>query len=136
MHFQSVCFKRKLYIFSADCVTENTVLYWYLILFHSLAIHHTMSQKKRQKCLTGKTQGGNGKAISDNLLMYGIHIFSWIDTTGVWLEARGSRQKMLLSYRKSIKHCVSPATECFSPYSPLFSFLELICMAQSYPLIL
>lgn len=68
------------------------------------------------------TPMGNGKAISDNLLMYGIHIFSWIDTTGVWLQARGSRQKMLLSYRKSIKHCVSPATECFSPYSPLFSF--------------
>lgn len=78
--------------------------------------------KKKVEMSDRETQGGNSKAISDNLLMYGIHIFSWIDTTGVWLEARGSRQKMLLSYRKSIKHCVSPATECFSPYSPLFSF--------------
>lgn len=122
MQFQSVCFKRKLYIFSADCVTEKTVLYRYLILFHSLSTHHTMSQKKKAKMSNRETQGGNGKAISDNLLMYGIHIFSWIDTTGVWLQARGSRQKMLLSYRKSIKHCVSPATKCFSPYSPLFPF--------------
>lgn len=110
IYFQQIVLQKRLYC------------YWYLILFHSLSTHHTMSQKKKAKMSNRETQGGNGRAISDNLLMYGIHIFSWIDTTGVWLEARGFRQKMLLSYRKSIKHCVSPATECFSPYSPLFSF--------------
>lgn len=133
----SVSVFQKEAIYFQQIVLQNRLYcYWYLILFHSLSTHHTMSQKKKAKMSNRETQGGNGRAISDNLLMYGTHIFSWIDTTGVWLEARGSRQKMLLSYRKSIKHCVSPATECFSPYSPLFSFLELICMAQSYPLIL
>lgn len=124
IYFQQIVLQKRLYC------------YWYLILFHSLSTHHTMSPKKKAKMSNRETQGGNGRAISDNLLMYGTHIFSWIDTTGVWLQARGSRQKMLLSYRKSIKHCVSPATECFSPYSPPFFLLELICMAQSYPLIL
>lgn len=59
-------------------------------------------------------------ATSDILLMYSIHIFSWINTTGVWLEARGSHQKMLLLYRKAIKPYVSAAaTERFNPYTPL-----------------
>lgn len=118
----SQCVSKGSYIYFQQIVLQKRLYcYWYLILFHSLSTHHTMSQKKKANMSNRETQGGNGKAISDNLLMYGIHIFSWIDTTGVWLQARGSRQKMLLSYRKSIKHCVSPATECFSPYSPLFS---------------
>lgn len=135
MHFQSVCFKRKLYIFSRLCYRKDYIVLISNLISFPLYTPYNVS-KKKAKMSNRETQGGNGRAISDNLLMCGIHIFSWIDTTGVWLQARGSRQKMLLSYRKSIKHCVSPATECFSPYSPLFSFLELICMAQSYPLIL
>lgn len=74
----------KLYIFSADCVTEKTVLLLIsnLISF-PLYTPYNVSKKKKAKMSNRETQGGNGKAISDNLLMYGIHIFSWIDTTGV-----------------------------------------------------
>lgn len=116
----SVFQKEAIYIFSRLCYRKDCIV----PISNLIPSLYTIQclKKKKAKMSNRETQGGNGKAISDNLLMYGIHIFSWIDTTGVWLEARGSRQKMLLSYRKSIKHCVSPATECFSPYSPLFSF--------------
>lgn len=100
-------------------VFQKEAIYFQQIVLQTYFIPslHTIQclKKKKAKMSNRETQGGNGRAISDNLLMCGIHIFSWIDTTGVWLEARGSRQKMLLSYRKSIKHCVSPATEFFSP---------------------
>lgn len=83
MHFQSVCFKRKLYIFSADCVTEKTVLLLISNLISFPLYTPNNVSKKKAKMSNRETQGGNSKAISDNLLMYGIHIFSWIDTTGV-----------------------------------------------------
>lgn len=91
------------------------------IFSYSLSIHFTMSRKKRHKCLKGRHKGVmERQATSDILLMYSIHIFSWINTTGVWLEARGSHQKMLLLYRKPIKPYVSAAaTERFNPYTPL-----------------
>lgn len=78
-------------------------------------------KNKRHKCLKGRHKGVMERhATSDILLMYSIHIFSWINTTGVWLEARGSHQKMLLLYRKAIKPYVSAAaTERFNPYTPL-----------------
>lgn len=77
-------------------------------------------KNKRHKCLKGRHKGVMERhATSDILLMYSIHIFSWINTTGVWLEARGSHQKMLLLYRKAIKPYVSAAaTERFNPYTP------------------
>lgn len=45
IYFQQIVLQKRLYC------------YWYLILFHSLSTHHTMSQKKRQKCLTGRHKG-------------------------------------------------------------------------------
>lgn len=117
----SVFQKEAIYIFSRLCYRKDCIVKISNLISFPLYTPNNVS-KKKAKMSNRETQGGNGKAISDNLLMYGIHIFSWIDTTGVWLEARGSRQKMLLLYRKSIKHCVSPATEVerFNPYLPLF----------------
>lgn len=54
----SQCVSKGSYIFSADCVTENTVLLLIsnLISF-PLYTPYNVSKKKRQKCLTGRHKG-------------------------------------------------------------------------------
>lgn len=114
----SQCFSKGSLIFIRLCHRKDCV-----VLISSLILSlYTLQclKNKRHKCLKGRHKGVMERhATSDILLMYSIHIFSWINTTGVWLEARGSHQKMLLLYRKAIKPYVSAAaTERFNPYTP------------------
>lgn len=76
----SVFQKEAIYIFSRLCYRKDCIV---LIANLIPSLYTIQCLKKKVEMSDRETQGGNGKAISDNLLMYGIHIFSWIDTTGV-----------------------------------------------------
>lgn len=73
------------YAISVSVFQKEAIYFQQIVLQKRLipSLYTIQCVKKKVEMSDRETQGGNSKAISDNLLMYGIHIFSWIDTTGV-----------------------------------------------------
>lgn len=78
-----------IYALSVSVFQKEAIYFQQIVLQNRLisnlipSLYTIQCVKKKVEMSDRETQGGNSKAISDNLLMYGIHIFSWIDTTGV-----------------------------------------------------